>query len=115
MVSLVVSGTVNLDVCLKIFLRMVRCYRESYFILERSTDNLKLIKSVNSTQIAKDVKAVEEYSDYLASSYQRKIRVPEALARYFFDSNISTTVIAQLVDFVVDKSSNGMKNGEYFT
>lgn len=111
-VSLMVSGTLNYDVCVKIFLRMIRCYRESYYLLEHSTDNIRLLKSVNSTQISKDVKAVENYGEYGTASWTKKIRVPEALATHFFESEVGNTIIASLVDFIVGKQSDVIENGK---
>lgn len=113
-VSLVISGTLNLDVCVKIFLRMIRCYRESYYLLEHSTDNLRLLKSINSTQIAKDVKTVEEFAEYGTLTRPRKIRVPEVLASHFFDSDAANMAIGSLVDFVVEKEHHGLENGRKF-
>ncbi|XP_008217333.1 uncharacterized protein LOC103318031 [Nasonia vitripennis] len=109
-VSLMASGTLSYDVCIKVFLRMIRCYRESYYLLEHSSDNSRLLKSVNSTQISKDVKAVENYGEYGTAGWTKKIRVPEAMATYFFESEVGNTIIASLVDFIVDKQSNGPEN-----
>ena len=111
---MMVSGTFNLDVCIKIFLRMVRCYRESFHILEHSTDNVKLLKSVNSTQIAKDVKSVENYEECGLQSWMRTIRIPASLVQQFFESDVGNTIIGTLVEFTVDNDSesNGIENGK---
>lgn len=111
-VSLTISGNINLDMCVKIFLRMIRCYRESYYLLEHTTDNLKLLKSVNSTQIAKDVKTVEEFGEYGSLTRPRKIRVPEVLAPHFFESDAANMAIGSLVDFVIEKEQDGLENGK---
>ncbi|XP_014226177.1 uncharacterized protein LOC106651975 [Trichogramma pretiosum] len=109
-VSLMTSGDLNHDVCVKIFLRMVRSYRESYYILEHSNDsNMKLIKNVNSTEISRMAKTLDEYGEYGTANWTRRVKVPEALVAHFFESDIMNTGIAQLVEFVVEKesSSNG--------
>lgn len=110
-----ISGSLNLDVCVKIFLRMIRSYRESYYLIEHSTDNLRLLKSVNSTQILKDVKVVEEFAEYGTLTGPRKIRVPEALAPYFFESEAANMAIGSLVDFVVVKQKNLVEKGISFS
>lgn len=108
-----ISGTLNLDVCVKIFHRMVRLYRESYYLLEHSTDNVRLLKNVNSTQIARDIKIVEEHGEYGSANWTRRIRIPESLATHFFDTDIANTIVAQIVDFVVLKTDvNGAENGK---
>ena len=115
-VSLMISSSLNLEVCVKIFLRMIRCYRESYYILEHANDNTRLLKSVNSTQIAKDAKTVEEHGEYGSTNWLRKIKVPKVLMTYFFDSDVMNTGIAQLVEFIVEKDGetdiDQMKNGK---
>ncbi|XP_058809202.1 uncharacterized protein LOC131674499 [Phymastichus coffea] len=111
-VSLMISGNLNLDVCIKIFHRMVRLYRESYYLLEHSTDNVRLLKNVNSTQIARDIKTVEEHGEYGNANWTRRIRIPESLATHFFDTNIANTIVAQIVDFIVVKTESGeLENG----
>lgn len=106
------SCTLNLEVCVKIFLRMVRCYRESYYLIEHSSDNIKLVKSVNSTQILQDIKVVEDQTEsFGATSWMRRIRIPEALAQQFFESNVANTIIASIVEFFVIKGSADFKNG----
>ncbi|XP_014208587.2 uncharacterized protein LOC106639465 [Copidosoma floridanum] len=110
-VSLMTSGALNHDVCVKIFLRMVRCYRESYYLLEHSSENTRLLKSVNSTQILQDVKAVENSAKLGASGWTRRIRVPETLAQEFFESGVDGTIVGSLVEFVVVKGPAVLENG----
>jgi hypothetical protein len=86
---------------------MVRCYRESYYLLEHATDNVRLLKSVNSTQISKMRKDVEEQGEYESDGTVRKIHIPETLAPQFFESNVASTLIGSLVEFVVDEGPKG--------
>ncbi|XP_011495189.1 PREDICTED: uncharacterized protein LOC105360097 [Ceratosolen solmsi marchali] len=102
-----VSGHLNMDVCSKIFLRMVRCYRESYYLLERATDNARLLRSVNSTHISNIARLLLDNGEYESTSWPRRIYVPEALAPHFFESNVASTVIGSLVEFIVDSQQKG--------
>ncbi|KAJ8664759.1 hypothetical protein QAD02_006421 [Eretmocerus hayati] len=110
-VSLISAGNLNADVCLKVFLRMVRCYRESYYLLEHSTDDVRLLKNIKSTEIAQTVSRLRERAKYDTWCQERRIKVPRSLAQQLFEADLGATVVGQIAEFEIEEEPRGIENG----
>ncbi|KAJ8664758.1 hypothetical protein QAD02_006420 [Eretmocerus hayati] len=109
-VSLISAGNLNADVCLKVFLRMVRCYRESYYLLEHSTDDVRLLKNIKSTEIAQTVSRLRERAKYDTWCQERRIKVPRSLAQQMFEADLGATVVGQIAEFEIEEEPRGIEN-----